>query len=552
MTATVNHVGTPGECVSRNRLWKTSVGLLFDHRSRTGDRPMIFRLDRPLDIAPGGGTLLEVHEMARRVREAAGALHEAGARPGDRVAVYKDNHLDCLLLAAAAIRIGAVPVMLSGGLPEASARALLARAEPRVLVSGRRLLSGGNGTEKPLTEFAERTLSVDAGVPGALDYADFHGASDPAPRPRRNDELMMLTHTSGTTGIPKLIMYTPAKLQGQMARLETNRLPVITFRPDDTVAVFMPFVHARAFTWIYSVLSLSPAKVLAMSESDPATTGPLFREHRPTMVEGLPIDFDHLKGLAKERGPGPFSAVRMYASTFDAVHWSTVRTFLNASRHPFPVWRYGWGQSETGGLGMTFITRRTANKRRDEEPGPRTVGRPMPSYVQIKVVDPVTFRPVPNGRPGLVLAKTRARCVGYYGEPERWAEKAVGEWWNTGDIGIKTWTGNVRLLDREVNHTPGMSCLEVEDVLVDSLPDGHDVALLSVADGPPVPVVAAPGGGLDRDAWTGAVRRVPPLADPVVIAPEEVPRTGTGKIRREELRRRFLDGADRPGTGRWT
>ncbi len=536
----------------RDRLWKTSVGRLFDHRAHSGGRPMIFRLDRPLDIAPEAGTVLEVHELARCVRRAAGALHEAGAGRGDRIAVHKDDHLDCLLLAAAAIRIGAVPVMLSGGLPGEAVRALLRRTEPRLLVSGRRLLTAGGGAEKPLTEFAERTLSVDPGVPGALDFADFSGASEPAPNPRRDDELMMLTHTSGTTGVPKLIMYTPEKLQGQMARLETNRLPVITFRPDDTVAVFMPFVHARAFTWIYSVLSLSPAKVLVMSSSAPETAGPLLREHRPTMVEGLPIDFANLKGLAAEPGPGPFSKVRMYASTFDAVHWSTIRTFLNASRHPFPVWRYAWGQSETGGLGMTFITRRTANRRRDAERGPRTVGRPMPSFVQIKVVDPKTFRPVPSGRPGLVLARTKARCVGYYGEPERWEEKAHGEWWNTGDIGVRTWSGNVRLLDREVNHTPGVSCLEVEDVLVDNLPEGHDVALLSVSGGPPVPVVAAPGGRLDPDAWSSAVRRLPALADPVVVAPGEVPRTGTGKIRREELRRRFLAEAGRPGTGRWT
>ncbi|MEV4437043.1 class I adenylate-forming enzyme family protein [Streptomyces sp. NPDC049585] len=533
------------------RLWKSGVGLLFDRRAEVG-KPMIFRLSRPLDIDPAGRTLLDIEEIADYVRKAAGALHTAGIGPGDRFAVYKDNHFDCLLLAAAGIRIGAVPVMLSGLLPHDSVRPLLQRVEPKLLVSSRRLLTGKGSDVNALSAFAERTLCLDGGLPGALDFADLYGSSDPVPAPRRDDELMMLTHTSGTTGIPKLIMYTPAKLQGQMARLECRHLPPITFRRGDTVAMSTPYVHARAFTWIYSVLTLSPGKVLLVSDSDPQVVGPLFRQHRPTVIEGLPIDFARLEKLAEEREHNVFSSVRMFVGNFDAVRWSTIRTFLNASRHPFPLWREGYGQSETGGLGMTFITRRTANKRREEQAGPRTVGRPMPGFVQLKVVDPETFRPVRNGRPGLVLARTKARCIGYYREPERWSEKLVGEWWNTGDIGVKTRSGALKLLDREVNHTPGISWLEQEDVLVDRLPVGHDVALLPVPDGPPVPVVATPDGRLDKEQWARAVRGLPAFAEPVVIAFPDMPRTGTGKIIREELRRRFLSGAEHPGTGRWT
>ncbi|WP_344465384.1 class I adenylate-forming enzyme family protein [Kitasatospora kazusensis] len=505
-----------------------------------------------MDIDPAGQTILDVAAMAECVRNTAGALHAAGVRPGDRFAVYKENHFDCLLLAAAGIRIGAIPVMLSGLLPPDSVRPLLQRVEPKLLVTNRRLLEEKGSDGSALSSFADRTLCLDGGVPDALALADLLGGPDPAPVPRGDDELMMLTHTSGTTGIPKLIMYTPEKLQGQMARLECRHLPPITFGRNDTVAMFLPYVHARSFTWIYSVLTLSPAKVLLMSENDPEIVGPMFRQHRPTVIEALPIDFLKLEKLAKEKQDDAFSSVRMFVGNFDAMHWSTIRTFLNSSRHRFPVWREGYGQSETGGLGMTVITRYRANKRRDQQPGPRKVGRPMPGFVQLKVVDPETFSPVPNGRPGIVLARTKARCVGYYQEPERWNEKAVGEWWNTGDIGVKTRTGALKLLDREVNYAPGASCLEQEDVIVDYLPEGHDVALLPVPDGPPVPVVATPDGLLDRGHWRKAVRGLPEMAEPIVIAFKDMPRTGTGKILREELRRRHLTGAGHVGTGRWT
>ncbi len=540
-----------GESVSNLQLWKSSLGLLFDRRAEAG-KAMVFRLSRPLDIDPTGQDILDVEAMAQLVRRTAAALHAAGLRRGDRFAVYKENHFDCLLLAAAGVRIGAVPVMLSGLLSHDTVRALLQRVEAKLLVSNRRLLESRGSDGDSLVSFAERTVCLDDRLPDTLAFADLCGGEEPPPNPVGDDELMMLTHTSGTTGIPKLIMYTPRKLQGEMARLECRHLPPITFRRNDTVAMFLPYVHARSFTWIYSVLTLSPAKVLLMSDSDPEVVGRLFRQYRPTVIEALPVDFSQLEGLAGDGRFGAFRDVRMFISNFDAVHWSTVRTFLNASAHRMPLWREGYGQSETGGMGMTFITRQRANRRRDAQPGPRKVGRPMPGFVQLKVVDPKTFAPVPNGSPGLVLARTKARCIGYYREPERWEEKAVGEWWNTGDIGIKTRTGALKLLDREVNYAPGVSCLEQEDVIVDRLPERHEVALLTVPDQPPVPVVATPEGQLGRELWEEAVRGLPELAEPIVIAFKDMPRTGTGKILREELRRRYLGDADHVGSGRWT
>ncbi|MFE4974805.1 class I adenylate-forming enzyme family protein [Kitasatospora sp. NPDC056651] len=513
---------------------------------------MLFRLSRPMDIDPAGQKILDIAALAECVRNTAGALYAAGVRPGDRVAVYKKNHFDCLLLASAATRIGAIPVMLSGSLPPDTVRPLLKRVEPKLLVSNRLLLEEKGSDGSPLPSFAARTLCLDGDVPDTTALDDVLGDAEAPTVLRGDNELMMLTHTSGTTGIPKLIMYTPAKLQKRMARLECRHLPPLTDRRNDTVAMFLPWVHARAFTWIYSTLTLSPSKILLMSENDSEVVGPMFRQHRPTVIEALPIDFLQMEGLARENQGDAFSSVRMFVGNFDAMRWSTIRTFLNASKHPFPLWREGYGQSETGGMGMTAITRYRANKRRDQMPGPRTVGRPMPGFVQLKVVDPETFSPVPNGRPGLVLARTKARCVGYYQEPDRWREKVIGDWWNTGDIGVKTRTGALKLLDREVNYTPGASCLELEDVIVDKLPERHEVVLLPVPDGPPVPIVATPDGQSDRQLWGRITRGLPELAEPIVIELKDMPRTGTGKILREELRQRYLAGADHPGTGRWT
>jgi acyl-coenzyme A synthetase/AMP-(fatty) acid ligase len=169
-----------------------------------------------------------------------------------------------------------------------------------------------------------------------------------------------------------------------------------------------------------------------------------------------------------------------------------------------------------------------------------------------------------------VLARTKARCLGYVGEPDRFVAKDRGGWFNTGDLGSRGRDGRVRLIDREVDLMPGDSCIELEDVIDDRLAEVVECVILAVpgapagsagpapagsagpAPAPAVPVVVTTDGRLDKAAWRAAVADLPPLADPVVLDWAELPRTGTGKVRRAELRARLLGSTDTAGTGRWT
>ncbi|HKR52247.1 MAG TPA: long-chain acyl-CoA synthetase, partial [Pseudonocardiaceae bacterium] len=78
---------------------------LFEDAAEHGTT--LVHLDRPLDIAPDGGVTYGVGQLATLVRDTAGWLAAAGAHPGDRIAIVKDNNWDSDLLAYAAVRIGA-------------------------------------------------------------------------------------------------------------------------------------------------------------------------------------------------------------------------------------------------------------------------------------------------------------------------------------------------------------------------------------------------------------------------------------------------------------
>jgi acyl-coenzyme A synthetase/AMP-(fatty) acid ligase len=530
------------------------LGVLFDTYAE-GGQPTAFHLSRPFDIGPDAGTEHDIGALAGLVRSAAGWLHAAGARPGARVAIVKPNHWDYVLLACSAARLGAIPAMVSGRLRPEVLRILLERLDPSVLVTTAPILEAGERAGIDLAGLAKQVLTLDAPAPGAVHVADYGAADPPAARPRQTHEPMIITHTSGTTGAPKLVVHSADTIMGHLGRTESIRWPIVSMRREDTVATAIAFPHMRIIPWTTGTLRLGPRKALFVSGSQPDEAARLFAAHPPTYLEALPNTYLLWERLAESRAGAPtvFSRVRLYVSTFDAMHPPTIRRFLHASRHRFPVWLQGWGQSETGPLTFRLLTRRALARRGERNPTTRDVGRPIPFFTGLRAVAPETLRRVRPGRPGVVLVRTRGRCLDYVGERHRWQHKANGAWWNTGDVAVRTLTGKFRLLDREVDVIPGASCVEIEDILADRIPEVLEAVIIGLPGRPPVPVICTEDGRLDEARWAQATRDLPRLAAPVVLGWDDIPRTGTGKVRRPELRDQIGGDPDATfGTGQWT
>jgi acyl-[acyl-carrier-protein]-phospholipid O-acyltransferase/long-chain-fatty-acid--[acyl-carrier-protein] ligase len=86
---------------------------------------------------------------------------------------------------------------------------------------------------------------------------------------------------------------------------------------------------------------------------------------------------------------------------------------------------------------------------RDTQVGnkPGTVGHPMPG-VAARIVDPVTFEPLPANTEGLLLVGGSNRMLGYLGQPARTAEVFRGDWYITGDIARIDDEGFLHITDR--------------------------------------------------------------------------------------------------------
>jgi acyl-coenzyme A synthetase/AMP-(fatty) acid ligase len=521
------------------------MGVLFDECADRGHATTV-HLDRPFDIAPDAGVDHDLPALADLVRTAAGWLSAAGTHRGDRVAIVKPNHWDYDLLACAAVRIGAVPAKLSGHLPPESLAVLLARLDPAVLVTTADILAAARDAGLDLTTLSRVTVDLTGTDRHALAVTELRGHASPAPVLPRDGDPLVIMHTSGTTGLPKLVAHSTGTIIGALARMEANPTPLVGVRRTDTIANLSAYAHGRTFCWTASALSMAPRRVVLLTGNDPDLADPVLRAHPPTVVEALPATYVRLQPLTT-RLHNAFRDVRLFLSTYDAVHPPTVRAYLAASGRRRPLWMQGWGQSETGPITFRFLGRNAAALG-----DLRDLGRPVPLRTRLRVVDPDTLTPVRRGRPGVVQVRTPARCLGYVGEDDRFGEKCDGGWWNTGDVAVVGRTGRVRLLDREVDRVPGMSCLATEDVIEDRVDDVVECVLLGRPDGPPLPVVVTTGGDLDHRIWAAAVAGLPAMADPVVLAWDDVPRTGTGKVRRTALLAALTGTATTPGSGRWT
>ena len=488
-------------------------------------------LDHDLDVLPKAGRRMTVSELADHVDDLASRLWAAGVRPDEYIVVHKAANADVWVLNAAASRIGAIPVLLSPALDAATVGALLERVDQPNLLTDLHKLDGLAGV--PLADLTKRVIIVAGERPGTESLAELAGAPRVEPVVRPIDEAAVITHTSGTTGLPKLVVHTP---RTQAVRLRPQWRLLSLMRKKETVAIHISFVHSR----MVAAMALALVKempVLLMNESDPETVAESFLEHKPGFIEALPNSLMEWEGLADDPRR-PFASVKYFSSTFDAIHPRTMGRLVKSSARRGAMFFQIYGQSEVGpAVGRAYF-RNSAHKANG-----RCVGWAMPKgCAKIRLVSR-DGKPVSAQNPGFIEVAWPGLAKTYFAEQERYDENRFGEWWRTGDVGYRTKFGCLHMLDREVDMIPGVrSSLEVEDLVLGKLDELSELVVVQGPNSVPIPVLCTNDDRpLDRDRWRAAIADFPQLADPIQIPKAELPRTATLKVQRIALSHRLKE-----------
>jgi len=305
-------------------------------------------------------------------------------------------------------------------------------------------------------------------------------------------------------------------------------------RERDVTLAVAPFAHILGITAELLVPLISGATVVTVPRFAPAQLVELLERHRVTYLAVPPQiamalaemeladrDLSSLELIAVGGAPLP-----------DAVHHALAR------RLPRCAIGQGWGLTETSGA--ISLPRRSSGSR------PGTVGRPLLA-TEVRVVDIDSGVDQPAGSDGELWVRGPQIMAGYLGRPEATAAMIDADGWlRTGDLGHIDDDGNVVIVDRlkeliKVNALQ-VSPAEVEGVLV-THPTIRDAAVVGRPDPRkgevPIAYIVA-RGPVERaalDAWLA--ERLAPHKRPIdVIAVEQLPRTPSGKLRRQLLRDR--------------
>ncbi|WP_019887238.1 class I adenylate-forming enzyme family protein [Streptomyces purpureus] len=510
----------------RTGLW---LGTLLDETAARRPDGIVV-IDHQLDALPDARRKLYVAELAGYTADLAARLWAAGVRPGDHIALHKSANFDLYLLACAAARIGAVPALLSPALDRDTVAVLLRRlGRPHLLTDTAKLTGDLAGLD--LAALTDRVLTPAGSHPGAVSLAALAGSPAVDAVRTAPDSPALMTHTSGTTGIPKLVVHSARSLLG---RLRPQERLADAIREPERCLIHVSFVHSRLFLAL-AVLLPRGMPAIVLRDGDPEHVAEICAKTEPGLLETHPNSFMEWEHLADDPRR-PFAHVKYFSSTFDAIHPGTIRRLLAASERRFPLFHQLYGQSECGPVAGRAYTRHGA----DAIDG-RCLGHPLPGTARIRVVAREGAEPGPD-TPGHIEVRTPGRALTYHGEDERYARQVDGDWWRMGDVGHLTPRGCVHLLDREVDLIPSLrSTLEAEDTILARLPELTELVFVPGPDREPVPVLCTRDDlPLDLDRWRSAVTDLPAdLAHPVQLRLTDLPRTATSKIRRLELAERL-------------
>jgi len=509
------------------RVWMrapTSIGVLPRRAADTFGRVPIY-LDRPLDVDPQQRPELDYVAHALLVEQLSAAFHAAGVRPWDRVAIVKQPSFDVLTLAAAVARLGAIPALVSAKLDGEILGILLDRLQaPFVFTDQATVEAAGLPSDRWHASGARVIGSVEGGLP----LEQLWGGAVPPATPRRDDEPVVVTHTSSTTGISKLAENSVAGV-GYMAFLEAL-MPFVHSRRE-LVASCISFVHVRGVITTMAAMSRG-CGLLPLSRTDEATVIATFGRHRPTVVESHPNVFVRWEQLC-DHPDDLFANVSVFLNSFDAAHPRTIERFLAASRRTLPVWLQVYGQTEVQGIAVRGYRRGGPQRMSRRGTRTRSLGWRFPG-VRVRIADPATQRRVLPGRPGAIQVRTPARALQFVGTPAKYWERRHGDWFDTGDWGRRGPRGDIEIFDRIADRIDGVrSCLWIEDVLMSRIPQAAEVVVVPDAGGLPVPVLCMRDGArLEREQWLAAAAGLGRLRDPVEVAESDLKRTATEKARR--------------------
>ena len=491
-------------------------------------------------------------QFAARVGRLAGALRESGVRPGDRVAFLSTNCHRLLEAYYGVVEAGAVLLPLNIRLAPQELAYILNDSGACVLFLQCHFLELVESFRSKLTT-VKTFYSLDS-VPqaGWTSAPNFEALLSSAPAYRADimqvdeNSLAELFYTSGTSAEPKGVMLTHRNIY-----LHALNATLALHTDNESVELHtIPLFHANGWG-VAHFLTLLGGRHVMIQKFDPLEVFRLIEAERVHHCSLVPAMATALVNCP-ERSKYDLSSLKRVTLGGAASSPTLIREVEeNLGCACFS----GYGLTETAPV-LTISPMKPEVHWEGEQ---RYVGQSMTGYaipgVELRVVD-ANDQDVPRDghSMGEIIARTDGVLEGYWRQPEATTEVLRGGWFHTGDMATWNREGYILIVDRKkdiiVSGGENVSSLEVEKVLL-SHPAVLEAAVLPVPDAtwgevPKALVVLKPGARANESELIDHCRaRLAHYKCPRSVEYlESLPRTGTGKILKRDLRKKYWHGRD--------
>ena len=486
-------------------------------------------------------------EFGDRVARLAGALQQLGLQEGDRVAMLalnSDMYLEYMM---------GVP-WAGGVLNPCNTRWTAAEIQYALDDSGSSILIVDEHFAAMAQKLRESVASMREVIycgsgelpPGMLSYeALLDQAAPVADAGRRNEDLVGIFYTGGTTGFPKGVMLSHSNLVSSGFGLKGDGFS----RPGATYLHTAPMFHLADVGvamphWLEGnchsvVAAFAPELVLDTIERDRVTHALLV----PTMIQMLA---DH-PSIQKQRDLSSLETIIYGASPIaEAVLERAMKAL------PDVQFAQAYGMTELSPVATTlrpeFHSAQARQRGLLRSAGRATAG------TEVKIAD-ADDQELPRGKVGEIIVRGPNVMLGYWNQPEQTALAIRNGWMHTGDSGYMDEEGFVfivdRLKDMIITGGENVYSTEVENALAKH-PDVQACAVIGVpneqwGESVHAVVVLKPGAEPNAEALYEhcksliASYKCPRSVD----FRETLPLSGAGKVLKAELRKPFWQQQER-------
>lgn len=405
---------------------------------------------------------ISYRDLLSRVHHVAEMLSRMGIRPGDRVALFRENSFEWPEMYFGIVGMGATAVPVDAKLQEQEVSHILRDSGARLLFAGARSYPLLRDVEPHVPDL-EKVILVDGHevLPTSskrIKYHDFEhlrqevakaAASEGRAYDKhhpKEDDIASFIYTSGTTGRQKGAMLTHRNFTSNVEQC----MKAIDVKASDNFLLVLPMHHAFAFT-TNLLLPMAVGSEISFVENL-KTVGENTREVSPTVLIGVPLllekMFNRIMTGLKENKLG-YTLFRLgvrkpIAKAIAAKLGGKLRLVVTGGAPCDPDLLEGFnkfGVEIIEGYGLTETSPvLTLNPQFSPKHG--SVGKAVPG-VEIKIMDGDA-----DGI-GEIAAKGPNVMKGYFNNPEATQAVFRDGWFVTGDLGFIDAEGYITITGRK-------------------------------------------------------------------------------------------------------